>query len=137
MYLKRDEHYYDGAADELIKEFRATLAYAKLTASDSISPKVEDKAKTEGEAEMTPPKMPTETTQVTEPQSNVKGSTPAQTQNQTQAQTMKTLPIPLTNAPWAMIQLPFPMTKADWDELMTWFKNNATPLTKGEANKGQ
>ena len=46
-------------------------------------------------------------------------------------QTMRTLHIPLTESPWAMIQFPYPLSERDWDELMGWFESNASPLTKG------
>ena len=76
-----------------------------------------NKPQPEGEPQMAP--MPTSA----EPTSAAPTAPP----------TMRTLQIPLTDAPWAMIQVPYPMTAKDWEELMAWFKANASPLTKGAA----
>ena len=46
VYLRRDRDFGDGAANELIKEFRETIAYAKLGETDSISVGEEDKTST-------------------------------------------------------------------------------------------
>ena len=116
-YLRHDRNFQDGAVNSLVKEFRATLAYAQLSQSASISPDLEDTSQPEGELEMPPPP----TIPPDAPPKGPEGGTPV----------MRTLQIPFTEAPWAMIQVPYPLSERDWDELMSWLDSNSSPLTKG------
>jgi len=124
-YLRTELDFQDRGANELIEEFKKTLVFARLPESGSMSPKAEDKTKPDGEPKMVPPKTfatdsEVETTKKSQDQSR-----------KPEDQTMRTLQIALTNAPWAMVQVPYPMSKEDWAELMSWFEAHASPLTKG------
>lgn len=45
------------------------------------------------------------------------------------AQTNRTIQIPLTEAPWALLQIPFPMTEANWEEMIRFLELAKQPLT--------
>ena len=124
----RNKAFTEKAAIDCIQEFHETIAYAKLTKSDKMSPMAEGQLQPEGELIMTPPPAMTQDAPVKDKESEQKSSAA-----QGMPPTMRTLQIPLTDAPWAMIQVPYPMTAKDWEELMAWFKANASPLTKGAA----
>ena len=47
----------------------------------------------------------------------------------TTVQTNRTVQIPLTGAPWALLQIPFPMTDANWAEMEEFLKLMKKPLT--------
>ena len=40
-----------------------------------------------------------------------------------------TVQIPLTGAPWAMLQVPYPMTNENWEEMENFLKLMRKPLT--------
>ena len=123
-HLRGDRNFMDEAADACIKNLKATLAYARLPESDSVSVEAEDISRPEWEPQMTLPStlVKPETAAPEEP--GVKS-------------VMRTLQIPLTDAPWVMIQVPYPMTELDWGELRAWLDSNASPLTKGAVKPQQ
>lgn len=44
----------------------------------------------------------------------------------------RTVQIPLTGAPWALLQIPYPMTEENWAELEAFLKLLKRPLTQHE-----
>ena len=123
-YLRHDRNFQDEAAESCIKNLRATLDYARLPETDNVSPEAEDISQPEGEIQMpgAPALVQTGT------------ATPGESAEQ---RSMRTLQIPLTDSPWAMIQVPYPMTEQDWEELRAWLDSNASPLTKGAVRPKQ
>lgn len=108
--LRFNRSFTNRGAQELIKEFRKTLAYAQLTASGIISPSVDDKVPPDGELKIMPPETIGQ-------------------QKDTIAQTNRTVQIPLTGAPWALLQIPFPMSEDNWKELEQYLALMKKPLT--------
>lgn len=47
----------------------------------------------------------------------------------TMAQTNRTVQIPLTGAPWALLQIPYPMTEVNWSEMEKLLNLMKKPLT--------
>lgn len=43
--------------------------------------------------------------------------------------TNRTVQIPLTGAPWALLQIPYPMTEDNWDEMENFLNLMKKPLT--------
>ena len=41
----------------------------------------------------------------------------------------RTLQVPLTGAPWVLLQIPYPMTEANWQEMMKHLELLKGPLT--------
>lgn len=121
VYLRRDRGFGDAAANDLIKEFRETIAYANLSQTDSISPTVEDKIKPDGEGEMAQP--------LTIDQTSEANARAEKTQDGTKTRVNRTVQIPLTNAPWVLLQVPYPMTDANWDEMQKQLDLLKKPLT--------
>ena len=107
VYLRRDRGFGDEAAEDVIEGFRKTLAYAKLTESDNMSPEEEDKHSSEGDLQMAPPPVITSDETPSKPSG----------QASTIQQSTKTVQIPLTGAPWAMLQVPYPMSDENWEEM--------------------
>ncbi len=120
-YLRSEKGFQDNAADELVKEFRKTLDYAKIGESANISLEGKELPKPEDEI--------IKSTATLEPlQVQQKGE--GQKQNPSLgSQTVKQMPIPLTNAPWGVLQIPFPMTQENWEELEDFLKLMKGPLT--------
>ena len=125
-HLRTDRGFQDRGADELITEFRKTLAYARLPESGTMSPSAHNKIQQpEGEPKMTPPPaMAAVSASGQQTEKKPLGSTPS----------TRTVQIPLTNFPWAMLQVPYPMTAAAYKELMDTLRKWARPLTDGEAS---
>lgn len=118
-HLRFERNFQDEAADSCIKNLRGTLSYAQLPASEHMSEVEEDAEEAEGHPETgIVPQLHSDVPTV--PEAAVEGIT------------MRTLQIPLTNAPWATIQVPYPMDIEDWEELRAWLNANASPLTKGK-----
>lgn len=119
-YLRSEKGFNDTAADELIQEYRQTLALTKLEESVNISP--------DGGAK--PPeggiKMPDI---LVEP----KPATSQGTQSE-QKHEIKQVQIPLTGVPWGIIQLPVPMTEENWGELEEFLKLMKGPITSTRKN---
>ena len=121
VYLRRDRGFGDAAADDLIKEFRETIAYATLSSTDSISPTVEDKTKPDGEGEMAQPLTIDPTPEAAAEAEKLKDGA--------KARVNRTVQIPLTGAPWVLLQVPYPMTDANWDEMQKQLDLLKKPLT--------
>jgi hypothetical protein len=115
-YLRSEKGFSDNAADELIQEYRQTLAFTKLDESANISPGGGRKP-LEGEI-----KMP-ET--LLEPKTRVQGDKGITKQEYE----IKQVQIPLTDAPWAIIQVPVPMTEKNWQELQDFLGLMKGPVT--------
>ncbi|MDO8635568.1 MAG: hypothetical protein Q7R34_04880 [Dehalococcoidia bacterium] len=138
-YLRSEKNFLDDAADELIKEFRKTLDYAKLGESAFISPEGKDKSKSEGEIQV--PNLLVDAKSES-PQGLEKH---ADGQKQvTTPPTIKQIQIPLTGTTWAVVQVPVPMSEENWQELedfldlmkggITGTRKQTTP--RGKTNKG-
>ena len=124
--LRTEKRFQDNAADELIKEFRKTLDFTKLGESAIISPKGEEKPDPEGELEM--PDLLTDNKHGMAQGQEKKAETSKQDISNLQ-RTTKQMPIPLTNAPWGVLQLPYPMTEEDWQEFEEFLSHMKGPLT--------
>ena len=46
------------------------------------------------------------------------------------AQVNRTVQIPLTGAPWALLQIPYPMTQENWKEMQSFLALMERPLTQ-------
>ena len=46
----------------------------------------------------------------------------------------RTVQIPLTDAPWALLQIPYPMTEENWEEMTKLLNLMKRPLT--QSNQG-
>jgi hypothetical protein len=125
-YLRKDREFLDDAATNLIKEFRRTLAFAKMSETDSISPKAQDKTEPDGELTMAPPPA------INPPSSQSQSVHKSSEQSQ---QVTRTVQIPLTGAPWAMLQIPYPMTEENWEEMKSFLELMKRPLTTKEQPK--
>ena len=121
VYLRRDRGFGDTAADDLVNEFRETIAYAKLSSTDSISPTVEDKTKPDGEGDMAQPLTIDPTPETAAEAEKLK--------DVTKARVNRTVQIPLTGAPWVLLQVPYPMTDANWDQMQEQLDLLKKPLT--------
>ena len=123
----RNKGFTEKAAIDCIQEFHETLAYTKLTASDKMPPKAENKTQPEGELQMAPtPTIPTPApAEPTPPTTQTAHASPPVTTTQTN----RTVQIPLTGAPWALLQIPYPMTDANWAEMEEFLKLMRKPLT--------
>ncbi len=121
FYLKSERGFQDNAADELIKEFRKTIDYAKLLESANISNEGLEKPLPEGDIIM--PNATIEQNKIPEQKTD--------SQKQGQQTTTKQVPIPLTGVPWGVLQLPFPMTEDNWKELIDFLALMKGPITAG------
>ena len=45
-------------------------------------------------------------------------------------QVNRTVQIPLTGAPWALLQIPYPMTEENWEEMQSFLELMKRPLTQ-------
>ncbi len=128
-YLRHDRNFLDDAAGECIKNLRSSLAYARLPESDHVSSEVADMS---DQVSHTSEDLQwsDEEPSLAPPSTVIQRRQPAP-EAADETATMRTLQIPLTDAPWATIQIPYPMTAQDWEELRAWLDSNASPLTKG------
>ena len=55
--------------------------------------------------------------------------TPPESLAATKERTNRTVQIPLTGAPWVLLQVPYPMTEANWAEMEEFLKLMKKPLT--------
>ena len=123
----RNRGFTEKAATDFIEDFHKTIAYAKLTESDKMSPKAEDTKQPEGELQMAPvPTIiePTPAEPITPETQKIQESPTA-----TMSQTNRTVQIPLTGASWALLQIPYPMTEANWTEMQKFLELMKKPLT--------
>ncbi len=116
-YLVLERRFSDSAAREVLRVFRATLAFAQIepaTLGDTVSA---DDGELESD-EVTP-------TDIASPSASVVlGATPGMTGNadtptpDIQMPDMRTVQLPYSRKQWALLQAEFPMTSASWDQMM-------------------
>lgn len=88
-YELRTRGFTEGAAQDFIREYKATLVFAKLRQGDILTPKEKDN---------TPPPL---------------GDDP----QQTLASNPDTLKLPIARGEWALLQAAFPLTEEKWDRM--------------------
>lgn len=49
-------------------------------------------------------------------------------------QVNRTVQIPLTGAPWVLLQIPYPMTEENWKEMEAFLAVVKRPLTQGRTD---
>lgn len=103
-FLRLDRGFTDNAADELIKELRKTVAFAQLTADDSLTDHEGDSQADEGSR----PDVPTLAT----PQRSGSGRGSEARAGQS------AVPIPLSATEWVTLQGRFPLSESAWDQLL-------------------
>ena len=124
VYLRRDKEFGDKAANDLITEFRETIAYANLGETDSISPSNTDKTEQDGEFTMA------QTPTITPPSPGLQQEDPAEKlKSGSPTRVNRTVQIPLTGAPWVLLQVPYPMTDDNWEEMQAQLLLLKKPLT--------
>jgi len=94
VILRRDEHFTDNAATDLIKEYRSTIELAKLKKSDIMSGREKDKK--EDFMTLTP--------------SNLAGD------SKSPSKTIE-IPIPLSATEWVKIQATYPLSEKSWNQM--------------------
>jgi hypothetical protein len=96
-FLRSEKGFMDTAADELIREFRSTVAFAKLDEDDALS----GNARENGE-QRPPPGKPPRTTRP-----------PGTTR-----QSLTAVPIPLAAGEWVTLEGAFPLTDTAWRQML-------------------
>ena len=130
FYLRHDRSFQDEAAERCIKVLRSTLTYARLPESGIISSQAEDKSEPDGELKMTQPQ--TIVTHMQEADEQQAQNTKLKVVDSTK-RVNRTVQIPLTGAPWALLQIPFPMTDDNWAEMQKFLELMKKPLTTNDA----
>lgn len=109
-FLKLDLGFSDDAATDMLKRFRATLAFAAVSEGiDTVSDDDEDSDDLgdDGDSGSGEPTLTTPTLEKPKPGA---GSPPALDQ--------RTVQITYSPTSWALIQAPFPMSEADWTAMI-------------------
>jgi hypothetical protein len=101
-YLVRERKFTETAARELIKEYRATLAFAGLPESATVS----------GDSEIDPPTEP-EKESLAIPEEKVLTTPPAPVETAV----LQTMRFPVDDTRSAVLQVPGPVTADDWDAI--------------------
>ena len=96
--LRRDEHFTDNAAKDLIKEYKSTIELAKLKKPDIMSGRGEDKKDLKKEDFMT-----------------LTSSDLAKDSKST-SKTIE-IPIPLSTTEWVKIQATYPLSEKSWKQM--------------------
>jgi hypothetical protein len=103
-FLRLDKGFTDAAADDLIRQFRQTVAFANLTPDDSLTPDGGDSTEHND-------RVPLVTTVLTPQRSGLGKRRPEDPQQ-------SAVPIPLSANEWVTLQGPFPLTEAAWAQLL-------------------
>ena len=98
-HLRNDRKFTEGGAEEFIRQFRSTLAFAKLGNGGKLSGDEEDKEEDESEGLMT---LPTALKQVPLPPTSTKRE-------------QRVFPIPISRAESAALQITYPLTAKGWE----------------------
>lgn len=113
-YLRVDRAFTDSAVKEFVPQFRATVAFAKLSPDDTVPPPAEDKNDASGGAgirrpdeRMTPPAATVDPPLQPPPLAPPKDATAPLPVN-----------VPFATGGWATLQVSARMTEAEWDQLM-------------------
>ena len=120
-YLRTERGFQDEAADLFIKQFRSTLAFAQLLDSSVSGTDRPNPGPPQGDLQA---------------RDNLEHRTAGQGSHElkyTDAGTyaLRTLYIPLTGAPWAVMQVPYPMTKENLEEIKAFLTTYERALTGG------
>jgi hypothetical protein len=113
LYLVRDRKFTDSGADELIRQFRRTIGFSKLTESPLPSDKLGDKLNGEEGNQ-----VGARTGDMQPPPSPPPGGSGA---------VMREVQIPLPGVPWPTIKAMIPFTRETWEK----FKNMLDAMEEG------
>lgn len=114
-YLVLERNFSESAANEVLREFRATLAFAKIGLADEgdILPATDEENAEAGD-EMTPPTItdPSVDAQGLESESAAGGGEPRKQQHTT------TIQVPYAPGQFALLRSSFPMTQTAWTQML-------------------
>lgn len=118
--LRRERGFTDSAADQFIRQFRSTLAFAGLTDSDSMGEYRSDKPSDRNGEYMHAHAPETATgRRVASPTPPPQPSFPSAEHGDP---SLRTVSLPLAGAPWATLQVPYPLSEEAWDQMMQLLK---------------
>jgi hypothetical protein len=106
--LKMYKGFTDLGAKEFVRQFRSTVAFAKLAESDMLSGETEDKQDEENEVDT-----------MVSPTSIASGQ-------------QRAVQLPISANQWATLQAPFPMSEGAWQQMMTVLGAMKPALVKPE-----
>jgi hypothetical protein len=124
--LRGERGFTDSAANELIEEFRRTIAFAGLEDLDNADPRPENKGS------LTPPTAVREATPPAGSHVVDRGqpSTPALTRDPS----IRGVSLPLSATTWVTIEAPFPLSVDEWDQMMHLLNAMKPGLTEPAPN---
>jgi len=114
-HLRVERGFEENAAASVIRDYKHTLAFAKLLDADTISPSSEDKGGFDEGTEM-----------VHEPRQPLPGSLKAD-QNR-----RRPIHLPLPGTDWATLEAPFPLTSEVWEHMMRVLEAMKPALIRSE-----
>jgi len=109
-YLLNDEKFSEAGADEFIRQFRHTIAFAKLESSDSIPGQEKDKKIPQRGVPTTP--APTKVMAESQSGAYIPKSEPCDSRTDT-----GTITFPLSPRRWVKIELPYQLSEEEWKRI--------------------
>lgn len=103
FYLLRDRQFTDSGADDFIREFRKTIAFAGLSYGDVQSGEEGDKIEPAEEAHMAPSHNPGQIHP-----DHRKQHSPG----------LREVPIPIPGSAWPILKAGFPLTEVEWNQML-------------------
>jgi hypothetical protein len=121
--LKMHKGFTDLGAKEFVRQFRSTIAFAKLTESAMLTEEPEDKQGEENEdANMGSP-------------SSIAIEEPSKLRDSSGGQ-QRAVQLPISANRWAILQAPFPMSESAWEQMMAVLEAMKPALVKDEEVQG-
>lgn len=115
-YLTRDRSFSRSGADELIREFKSTIEFAKLLESDSVGDAAEDEGKTSHDTGIQFAEDPKMTTATEKPSAGFEPPPP-------KAPDLRMYRLPLVQGDGdAILQLPIPISAASYRQIIAFLE---------------
>jgi len=113
--LKRDRGFTESGAREFIQQFKATVAFARLAESGSMSdpgggppPPLDEDMTMRQENGVADPGQPDD-------------------------REMRVVPLPIGNGSWPILKLPYPMSEGDWEKMLAYLELMKSTFVKESA----